>query len=151
MSPGALTTADYRTLLAFRTALTRFLHWSAEQLGSAGLTPQQHNLLLAIRGHPGASGPSIREIAEYLALRHHTAVELVDRVQQAGLVKRCSDPRDRRIVRVQLTGAGKRLVARLDAAHREELRQIAPALGIIYQSLGVPAPDSDQERPEKSG
>ena len=70
--------ADYRRLLEFRTGLRRFLHWSEEQARAAGVTPAQHQLLLAIRGHDGA-GPTIGDVADYLLLRHHSAVGLVDR------------------------------------------------------------------------
>lgn len=146
MTPEVLTPADYRTLLAFRTALTRFLHWRAEQTQRAGLTPQQHNLLLAIRAHSERGGPSIRQIADQLVVQHHTAVGLVDRAQEANLVQRCQDPHDRRVVRVRLTSTGRRVVRELDAIHREELRQIAPALGLIYQSLGQPPPGDHRNR-----
>lgn len=146
MTPDVLTTADYRKLLASRAALIRFLHWRAEAPRRAGLTPQQHNLLLAIRAHPGTDGPSIREVADQLLVQHHTAVGLVDRAQEADLVCRCQDPHDRRIVRVRLTARGRRAVRELEAAHREELRQIAPALGLIYQSLGQPPPDDHRRR-----
>src|SRR5689334_14915955 len=89
---------QYRELLAFRTGLRRFLRWSEEQAAAAGLTPQQHQLLLAIRG--SATPPSVGDVADLLLLRHHSAVELVDRAEQAGLVIRGSDPVDRRLVRL---------------------------------------------------
>lgn len=146
MTPEVLTSADYRKLLAFRTALTRFLHWRAEQTQRVGLTPQQHNLLLAIRAHQGRGGPSIRQIADQLVVQHHTAVGLVDRAQDADLVHRCHDPHDRRVVRVRLTPTGRRVVRELDVIHREELRRIAPALGLIYQSLGQPPPGDQRNR-----
>jgi DNA-binding MarR family transcriptional regulator len=75
----ALNQAQYERLLRFRTGLRRFLRWSAEQAALAGLTPAQHQLLLAVRGHPEPQGPTIRDVAGYLLLRHHSAVELVDR------------------------------------------------------------------------
>lgn len=140
VSSASLSEADYRTLLAFRTALTRFLHWSADQVHRAGLTPQQHSLLLAVRAHEPRSGPSIREISQYLDLRHHTTVGLVDRAEGAGLVRRCRDRRDRRVVRIRLSRSGRRLIDRLAAAHLEELRQIAPAVTLIYASLDQPVP-----------
>ena len=74
-----ITTDDYRRLLEVRTALRRFLHWSAEQAEAAGLTAAQHQLLLAVRGHPGDEAPTIGEVANHLLLRHHGAVQLVDR------------------------------------------------------------------------
>lgn len=150
MTPEVLTSTDYRTLLAFRTALTRFLHWRAEQTQRAGLTPQQHNLLLAVRAHPGPAGPSIREIADGLVVQHNTAVGLVDRSQQANLVYRCHDPHDRRVVRVRLTSTGRGAIRELEAAHREELRQIAPAMELIYASLGQRPPEDHRIRSANS-
>lgn len=147
MSSPALDETDYRTLLAFRMALTRFLHWRAEQTQDVGVTPQQHNLLLAIRAHTNPSGPSVRELSDYLMLRHHSTVELVNRAQAVGMVRRTADPEDRRIVRVRLTSAGRRLVRQLEEVHREELRQIAPAVSLIFGSLGQPPPAGDQDHP----
>ena len=71
--------ADFENLLAFRTGLRRFLHWSQTQAQAAGLTPAQHQLLVAIKGHPGGQPPTVGDLAGYLLLRHHSAVDLVDR------------------------------------------------------------------------
>ena len=90
--PAELQDEDYARLLQFRVDLRRFLHWSEEQAEKAGVTPAQHQLLLAIRGHNGAEGPTIGEIAGYLLLRHHSAVGLVDRAVKAG---RSPGPPDR--------------------------------------------------------
>jgi hypothetical protein len=79
-----LTGGDFENLLAFRTGLRRFLHWSQTQARAAGLTPAQHQLLVAIKGHPGGQEPTIGDLAGYLLLRHHSAVELVDRAAAAG-------------------------------------------------------------------
>src|SRR5271166_3427456 len=104
--------ADYEDLLTLRTGLRRILRWSEQQAGAAGLTPAQHQLLLAIRGHSDHRGPTVGEVADYLLLRHHSAVGLVDRAVTAGLVKRVRDPQDHRVVRLQLTPkGGKRLAA----------------------------------------
>jgi DNA-binding MarR family transcriptional regulator len=84
--------ADYQLLLEFRTTLRRFLRWSERQASAQGLTPAQHQLLLAIKGHPGPDGPSIGDVAGYLVLRHNSAVGLVDRAQALGLVRRKPDP-----------------------------------------------------------
>src|SRR3984893_6177252 len=84
--------ADYEDLLALRTGLRRFLRWSDQQAEAAGLTPAQHQLLLAIRGHADPRGPTVGEVADYLMLRHHSAVGLVDRADTAGLIKRVRDP-----------------------------------------------------------
>src|SRR3954471_23979052 len=101
-----LTDEDYDRLLAFRDGLRRFLHWSEQQASDAGLTPAQHQLLLAIRGHGKA--PSMTEVASHLMLRRHSAVELVDRAARAGLVRRLQDEADQRVVRLELTAAGLR-------------------------------------------
>lgn len=129
-----LTDADYAELLRFRDALRRFLHWSEQQARAAGLTPAQHQLLLAVRGHPG--DPTIGEVAEHLLLRHHSVVGLVDRAEEAGLVTRVGDPDDQRLVRVELTAEGARVLAALAAEHKEELQRI----GLIYADLGRDLP-----------
>jgi DNA-binding MarR family transcriptional regulator len=126
MTATRLVVDQYRELLAFRTALRRFLRWSDEQAAAAGLTSQQHQLLLAVRGHDGPGPPTIGEVAEHLMLRHHSVVELVDRAEQAGLVQRTVDEDDRRVVRLVLTTRGRRLLERLSAAHVEELARLAP-------------------------
>ncbi len=118
--------ADYERLLAFRTTLRRFLHWSGEQAAAVGLTPQQHQLLLAIRGHPGPGPPTVGDVAEHLLLRHHSAVELVDRAEHVGLVERLVDAEDRRVVRLAVTPTGRRLLERLSQAHLEELARLGP-------------------------
>lgn len=108
--------------------LRRFLRWSEEQAADAGLTPAQHQLLVAIKGHPGPRPPAIREIAEYLLLQSHSAVGLVDRAEAAGVVRRRSDPDDARVVRVELTEMGDKLVTDLTAAHLAKLYELAAAL-----------------------
>lgn len=119
---------QYRELLRFRTALRQFLRWSGEQAEEAGLTGQQHQLLLAIRGHDGSQPPTIGEVAGHLLVRHHSAVELADRAEVAGLVRRVADGDDRRIVRLNLTARGRRVLDQLSAAHLEELARLAPVV-----------------------
>jgi DNA-binding MarR family transcriptional regulator len=123
-----LTPEDFQNLLAFRTGLRRFLHWSQTQAKSAGLTPAQHQLLVAIKGHGGGRDPAIGDLAGYLLLRHHSAVELVDRAEAAGLVERRDDPGDGRVTRVRLTADGEVRLGRLAPAHIGELRDLAPVL-----------------------
>ncbi|HWD73269.1 MAG TPA: MarR family winged helix-turn-helix transcriptional regulator [Actinomycetota bacterium] len=130
-----LRTADYRHLLEVRTGLRRFLHWSEEQARSAGLTPAQHQLLLAVRGHPGDRPPTIGELADHLLLQHHGAVQLVDRAAAAGLVTRARDAGDHRVVRVRLTPDGDRILESLTARHLDELRRVGLAFGEI--SAGI--------------
>lgn len=121
---AALSQEDFATLLRFRTALRRFLRWSEEQARAAGLTPAQHQLLLAVKGHAGKSDPTIGEIADYLMLRHHSAVELVDRAQERGYVERSRDADDHRVIRVHLTQSGEDHIRRLSRTHLAELRQL---------------------------
>jgi DNA-binding MarR family transcriptional regulator len=117
------------------------MRWSEEQASAAGLTPAQHQLLVAIKGHPGPGSPAIRELAEYLLLQSHSAVGLVDRAEAAGFVRRRPDDNDARVVRVELTEKGDRLVTDLTKAHLAELRNLAAALGDLL-------PGDDRERRE---
>lgn len=135
-----LSDADYQRLLLFRTALRRFLRWSETQAEAAGVTPAQHQLLLAVRGHAGPGEPTIGDVAESLLLRHHSAVELVDRAEAAKLVRRVHDPDDRRVVRLRLTPGGRRVLARLSAANLEELGRLGPRIRGLYDGLAAPAP-----------
>jgi DNA-binding MarR family transcriptional regulator len=123
-----MSASDFQNLLAFRTSLRRFLHWSQTQARAVGLTPAQHQLLVAIKGHPGDQDPTISELAEYLLLRHHSVVELVDRAATAGVVERSRDPVDGRLTRVALTSDGQARLNRLGPAHVDELRNLAPVL-----------------------
>jgi DNA-binding MarR family transcriptional regulator len=119
-----LTKADFEALARFRFAIRRYLRFSEEVVRGHDATPQQYQLLLAIKGFPGREWATIRELAERLQLRHHSVVELVSRAQGQGLVRRSADPDDGRVVRVALTGEGDQLLARLAALHRDELRRM---------------------------
>jgi DNA-binding MarR family transcriptional regulator len=123
-----LTRADFERLLAFRIGLRRFQRWSEDQARAAGLTHVQHQLLVAVKGHPGSDPPAVSDLAGYLLLRHHSAVELVDRAEQAGLVRRTPDARDARLVRVKLTSKGERILNELTPAHLMELHSLAAVL-----------------------
>lgn len=139
---------DYRAILEFRTRLRRFLAWSGEQARAAGLTPTQHQLLLAVRGHPGPRPPTIGDVAEHLQLRHHSAVGLVDRAEAAGLVKREVDPHDRRVARVELSEAGRVALDHLTALHVVELRVLGDAL-IPDIPLGRPSSPEGEREPAR--
>jgi DNA-binding MarR family transcriptional regulator len=128
MEVAVLSLADYRALAGFRHELRRFLHFSEEAARDVGLEPQQHQLLLAVRGMPADSAATVGALAERLQLRHHSTVELVDRSEARGLVRRAPHPGDRRQVIVALTAAGAGLLRRLSLAHRTELRTVAPRL-----------------------
>jgi DNA-binding MarR family transcriptional regulator len=130
-----LTDADYEDLLTLRTGLRRFLRWSEQQSEENGLTPAQHQLLLAIRGHSDRRGPTIGEVADYLLLRHHSAVGLIDRADAAGLVERVRDSDDHRVVRLQLTAMGTKRLETLSAQHLEELQRLALKLPSAWRGL----------------
>jgi DNA-binding MarR family transcriptional regulator len=127
--------SDFEHLLELRTGLRRFLHWSEQQAYAAGVTPAQHQLLLAIRGHPDRAGPTIGEVADYLVLRHHSAVGLIDRAATAGLVKRTPDPNSNSVVRVTLTPTGIGKLDSLAETHIQELAHLAPTMGTLWQQL----------------
>jgi DNA-binding MarR family transcriptional regulator len=113
---------QYEELLRFRVGLRRFLAWSEGQAKEEGLTPAQHQLLVAIKGHPGKVPPTVGELADYLVTKHHSVVELVDRAVEAGVVERRRDEADHRVVRVALTELGEEKVEDLTLLHLEELR-----------------------------
>jgi DNA-binding MarR family transcriptional regulator len=135
-----LTDSDYQRLLAFRDRLRRFLRWSEQHALAAGVTPAQHQLLLAIRGHTGGA-PTIGDVAHHLLLRHHSAVGLVDRAQRVGLVERHVDGGDSRVVRLQLTRLGAERLAHLAAAHLDEISRFA-AVGDLSTPSSRPLPPS---------
>ena len=127
--------SDFEHLLELRTGLRRFLRWSEEQAKAAGLTAAKHQLLLAIRGHPDPTGPTIGEIADYLVLRHHSAVGLIDRAAADGLVRRTPDPESRSVVRVTLTPVGMAKLDELAEAHLQEIAHLAPTMRTLWRAL----------------
>jgi DNA-binding MarR family transcriptional regulator len=123
--------ADYQALAEFRHALRQFLDFSQDAARRAGLTPQQHQALLAIKGYPERDEVTVRELADRLLLRHHSVVELIDRLENLGLLRRRADPNDGRRVRVALTAKAERRLADLSATHLEEIRRLGPSLGML--------------------
>lgn len=134
-SRARVTNADYTRLLRMRTLLRQFEHWSAEQAAALGLTAGQHQLLLAIRGHEGTVGPTIGDVADYLLVRHNTAVELVNRTQELGLIDRHRDGDDHRVVRLSLTKEGRDRLNALSADHLEELSRLAAVVDELFATL----------------
>jgi DNA-binding MarR family transcriptional regulator len=120
--------SHYEALAALRHALRRFLSFSQEAARGAGLTPQQHQALLAIKGFSGRDYVSVGELAESLQLRHHSAVGLVDRLVVRNLLRRVRSRIDRRRAEVRLTGRGEKILERLSAVHLQEIRQSGPEL-----------------------
>jgi DNA-binding MarR family transcriptional regulator len=126
---------EYRRLLEFRTAIRKFLKYSKTQAAQLGLTPAQHQLLLAIRGHPRHGGATIGDIAESLLIRHHSAVELVDRAEAGGLVRRRQDSADQRVVRLSLTRSGRSKLERISAANLTEIGRLGPEFNDVWQAI----------------
>lgn len=133
-SPKNITKAHYETLAALRHALRNFLSFSEAAAQAAGLTAQQHQAMLAIKGFPGRDHASVGEIARRLHLKHHSVVGLVDRLEERQLARRVSSTVDRRRVDLRLTAKGEALLEKLSAAHLAELRQHGPEL---HRLLGV--------------
>ena len=131
-----VTLEEYRALARFRRALRAFLHISEEAARAAGVTPAQHQLLLAIKGAESDQPPTISDVADSLKLRHHSAVELVDRATAAGLVDRMSDVEDARRQRLVLTAVGAKKLAELSALLRDEVHRFKDEMLRHLVSLG---------------
>lgn len=114
----------FRELAQFRYHVRRFLRFSEQAARAAGVTPQQHQLMLGVAGFTGRGWANISELAEFLQERHNAVVELVGRASRAGLVAKRVTADDRRVVRVELTSRGRSILMRLSALHRRELRSI---------------------------
>ena len=123
-----LTLADYKALAELRYQIRRFVHFSEQASRTAGLEPQQHQLMLALKGLPKGVRPRIGELAERLQIRHHSTVELVNRLSAAGHVRRHRAGEDRREVLLSLTPSGEKILKELSLHHRAELRIQGPAL-----------------------
>ncbi|WP_456843506.1 MarR family winged helix-turn-helix transcriptional regulator [Bradyrhizobium sp. USDA 4486] len=131
--------SDYTALAQFRYQLRTFLAFSEAAAQNAGLTAQQHQALLAIKGLAESDGASVGDIARFLLIRHHTAVELVDRMAKLKLIGRQADPEDARRVLVKLTAKGEQKLRSLSRIHLDELSVAAPALGKILRSFQAKA------------
>jgi DNA-binding MarR family transcriptional regulator len=134
-----VTQAEYEALADFRFALREFQRFSETAAATVGLTPRQHQALLAIRGTRAGRPLSVGGLAESLKVRPHSAVGLVDRLAGMGLVARRHGRVDRRQVFVSLTAAGRRMLARLSAAHRAELRRLRPRLRAVLEAGSNPS------------
>ena len=136
MKPHGLSDADYRALAEFRRGLRGFLDFSDNAARDAGLTPVQHQLMLAIRGAPGRGAPSLGDVADALHLKLHSAGELVGRAEANGLVVRSEDPLDARRVLLALSAEGEEKLAELSRIHRNELRRFRTELDALLTYLG---------------
>ncbi len=138
---------DYQALAELRYQLRRFLRFSEQEARAAGIEPQQHQMLLAIKGLPPESTASVGELAERLQLQHHSTVELINRMVERGLLERRRDTGDQRRVIVQLTERGDDLLRKLSLLHRMELRSMAPTL---VEALTALAPQPGSGRAQTS-
>jgi DNA-binding MarR family transcriptional regulator len=131
-----LSVDEYRALAEFRYQVRRFLGFSEEQVRALGMEPQQHQLLLAIKGLPDGATANIGELAERLQLKHHSTVELVNRLEKHGHVVRELSQQDRRQVIVRLTSSGAAVLRQLSLAHHQELETAGPRLAKALASIG---------------
>jgi DNA-binding MarR family transcriptional regulator len=144
---GDLSEAQYRALAEFRFEVRRFLHFSESAARDGGVHPQQHQLLLAIKGLPVGEAPTISNIALRLQVEHNTAVELVDRTAERGLIRRLHDVRDRRRVLLELTAKGEKLLEQLSLAHQSEFQESGPRLlQALMDLLSNAAPQARRKR-----
>jgi DNA-binding MarR family transcriptional regulator len=123
-----LTLSDYRALAEFRYQIRKYLHFSEKAVQAAGLERGQYQLMLAIKGMPEDVRPRIRELADRMQIQHHSAVELINRLEAGGFVRRERGQEDRREVMLALTPKGEKVLAELALHHHEELRSAAPDL-----------------------
>lgn len=131
-----LSAGGYRQLAEFRYRIRQFLHFSEEAARAHGLEPQQHQLLLAIKGLPEGARPTVRTLSSRLCLRHHSTVELINRLAERGAIVRRPSDHDRREVLVELTRFGEEILRNLSVLHWQELQVAGPALaGAIYGIL----------------
>jgi DNA-binding MarR family transcriptional regulator len=130
------------------SALRTFLRDRERAAIEAGVTPIQHDLLLAVRGHQDRRGPTVGDVAHYLGLRHNSTVGLVDRAELAGLVSRRTDDEDRRVVRLRLTPAGRSVLQTLAAQHRSDLGRLESIVRVIERanSKSAAKPDTNHRR-----
>jgi len=123
-----LSTGEYRDLAEFRRQIRQFLHFSELTAKEHDMEAQQHQLLLAVKGLPEGARPTIRELASRLFIQHHSAVELVNRLESTGAVARRPGTQDKREVWIRLTAAGQATLRKLALAHRTELERSGPEL-----------------------
>jgi DNA-binding MarR family transcriptional regulator len=132
-----LSQADYRALAEFRYQVRRFLNFSEQAVRKAGVEKQQYQLMLAIKGIPDGVRPRIRELAERMQLEHHSTVELINRLESNGCVRRERSGDDRREVLLGLTAKGERILGELALHHREQLLSTGPDLLAALQLVQV--------------
>ncbi|MFN8592244.1 MAG: MarR family transcriptional regulator [Thermomicrobiales bacterium] len=145
MAESTISDEEYRALAAFRAELRRFLRFSEDAARAAGMSPQQHQLLLAIRGHPSDGPPTVGDLAAALQVKPHSMVGLINRTAQAGYLRREPSPTDQRVVHVMLTDAGNEVLRSLTDVHRGEHVRLDRVLRrlLAQRSASEPAGDGD--------
>jgi DNA-binding MarR family transcriptional regulator len=143
-----LTLADYQALAEFRFQIRKFLHFSEQAVQAAGLERGQYQLMLAIKGIPEGVRPRIRELANRMHIQHHSTVELINRLEAGGFVRRERAQDDRREVLLALTPKGERVLGELALHHHDELRRTAPDLVGALQQL-MPEKEAKKKRRER--
>ena len=143
-----LTTSDYQALAGFRYQIRKFLHFSEQAVRTAGLELGQYQLMLAIKGIPEGVRPRIRELANRMHIQHHSAVELINRLETGGYVRRERGQDDRREVLLALTPKGERVLGELARHHHDELRNAAPSLVAALRRL-MPQEEARKKRDER--
>jgi DNA-binding MarR family transcriptional regulator len=143
----SLTLTDYESLAELRYEIRCFLHFSEQASRAAGLEPQQHQLMLALKGLPKGTRPRIGELAERLQIQHHSTVELVNRLVAGGWVRRHRAGADRREVLLALTPKGEKILRQLSLHHRAELRTQGPALiAALKRAMQTGSPRKSQDK-----
>ena len=142
-----LTLSHYQALAEFRYQIRKFLHFSEQAVKQAGLERGQYQLMLAIKGMPAGVRPRVRELANRMQVRHHSTVELINRLEARGYVRRARAQNDRREVLLTLTPKGERILAELALHHHEELRTAAPTLVAALRRLMQGANGALERRP----
>jgi DNA-binding MarR family transcriptional regulator len=145
-----LTLSDYQALAEFRYQIRKFLHFSEQAVQAAGLERGQYQLMLAIKGMPEGVRPRIRELATRMQIQHHSAVELINRLEAGGYVKRERARDDRREVLLALTAKGERVLEELALHHHEELQNAAPSLVSALRRVMRHGNETGSPRPARS-
>jgi len=146
-----LTLSDYQALAEFRYQIRRFLHFSEQVVKNSGLERGQYQLMLAIKGMPAGVRPRIRELATRMQVRHHSAVELVNRLEARGFVRRTRAEDDRREVLLALTPKGEKILGEMAIHHHDELRSAGPELvaalrRIMWEGTDAAGPHAVREK-----
>jgi DNA-binding MarR family transcriptional regulator len=140
---SVITKTEYEVLAEFRYTLRWFMSFSERAAKEVGITPQQHQALLAIKGFPGREQITISELSERLQIKHHSAVGLINRLEAEKLITRSPDQKDRRKVFISLTRRGIAILGRLSQIHREELQRLTPQLRLFLKRINKLSEDGN--------